>query len=237
MDKRRQNTRFYNCRRLEKASELGRTAPEMRHCHMCLLWSVEEDWDNYYAGYLDNISTKRYGSITIGHLLRPGFYVFCLGDASLNSSQRLVSFTRDAKLRGHIQAHLTWSSWPYVCPHPLCKERLWNPPSFACDMEDKHKVSLRQLTECPNSHSSPRLQTPPHVEVNEKREVSQEPGRSPARPAGCRKLPPPTATRQLGLGASRLADAALYLPSINQSEHASIAFPVACSQTSSEDRT
>lgn len=104
-------------------------------------------------------------------------------------------------------------------------------------MEDKHKVSLRQLTECPNSHPSPRLQTPPHVEVNEKGEVSQEPGRSPARSADWRKLPPPTATGQLGLGASRLADAALYLPSINQSEHASTAFPVACSQTSSEDRT
>ena len=38
-------------------------------------------------------------------------------------------------------------------------------------MEDKHKVSLRQLTECPNSHPSPRLQTPSHVEVNEKGEV------------------------------------------------------------------
>ncbi len=191
MDKRRQNTHLYNCRRLEKASELGRTAPEMRHCHMCFSWSVEEDWDNYCAGYLDNISTKRYGSITIGHLLlRPGFCVFCLGDASLNSSQRLVSFTRDDKLRGHIQAHLTWSSWPYVCPHPLCEERLWDPPSFACHMEDKHKVSLRQLTECPNSHPSPRLQTPPHVEVNEKGEVSQDlDGHQHARPSveSCRR--------------------------------------------------
>ena len=47
-------------------------APEMRHCHM-FSWSVEEDWDNYRAAYLDNVSTKRDGSITIGHLLlRPG---------------------------------------------------------------------------------------------------------------------------------------------------------------------
>ena len=155
------NTHIHNCSHKELASTLGRPQPELKYCFVCFCWFVEEEWNKHCQTHLNSITSKRCASITYCHtLVRPAFCPFCIGDNQLSPSSRYTSWTREAKLRSHLQSHLEASRWPLVCPHPLCNLELNNETLFLSHLNDVHSLRMSSYAKnCqrPKCNSAPSL--------------------------------------------------------------------------------
>ena len=173
------STHIHNCRHKELACTLERLQPELRYCFACFSWSVEEEWDKHCQTHLKSITSKRCASITYCHtLVRPAFCPFCIGDDRLDASSRWNSWTREAKLWGHLQSHLEASRWPLKCPHPLCSLQLNDEISFLYHLSDVHglrmnpQVNKYQQQEC---NSEPLINwTPDTASQKRKRQDGNE---------------------------------------------------------------
>lgn len=129
----------------------------MKYCFICFCWFVEEEWNRHCQSHLESITSKRCASITYCHtLVRPTFCPFCIGDNQLSPSFRYASWTREAKLWSHLQAHLEASSWPLVCPHPLCSLALNNEKLFLYHLSDVHSLRVSPYVKnCQRSKRNP----------------------------------------------------------------------------------
>lgn len=134
---------IHNCRHEELAASLERLRSKLRYCFTCFAWFVEEEWDNHCQTHLKSVTSKRCASITYCHtLIRPAFCPFCMGDNVLDASSRLNSWTREAKLKSHLQSHLDVSRWPLKCPHPLCSQQLDDETLFLYHLSDVHGLRM-----------------------------------------------------------------------------------------------
>lgn len=119
---------------------------ELRYCYDCFDWFVEEEWEEHCLIHLNSITSKLCGSIYYCNvLLRPFFCSFCIGTHIVPAASRWKSWTREDKLREHLDAHLDISRWPRQCPHPLCGLQINNERSFLYHLSDSHSLRTRQL--------------------------------------------------------------------------------------------
>lgn len=107
--------------RREIASEDGYLPTDVLYCHLCFKWIVGSgEWKVHCQTHLNNLVSKRCGTITYCHtLVRPAYCPFCLGHAKL-VTLRLKSWCRDHALWQRVDEHLQGRKWPVSCPHPLC---------------------------------------------------------------------------------------------------------------------
>jgi hypothetical protein len=139
------STHIKGCRHTEQAHTLKRSRSEIRYCHTCFKWVVEEDWESHCADHLKSIASERCGPIIYLHtLIRPGFCPFCLGNKELPTSSRRGSWTKADMLRVHLSEHIEAICWPFTCPHPLCSLRLDNRKTFTFHLKDTHSIELPQ---------------------------------------------------------------------------------------------
>lgn len=137
------STHIHHCRQRELAKTLERMPSELQYCFTCFDWYVEEEWDQHCQKHLESITSKRCASITYCNtLVRPAFCPFCLGGKQLPASNRWSSWTREAKLWGHLGEHLATACWPRKCPHPLCSLDLESEKSFIYHLNDVHGLQM-----------------------------------------------------------------------------------------------
>jgi hypothetical protein len=129
--------------RRELASKHQQLQSDIRYCHQCFEWVFsDKEWDKHYETHLKVSIPQRCGTITYYHtLVCPGYCPFCLGDESLEASQRLESWSRDHKLWNHINDHLQGCQWPIICRHPSCDTSCDNETSFQFHLIDSHGFS------------------------------------------------------------------------------------------------
>ena len=128
------------------ARTLERVQNELRYCYDCFHWFVEEEWEEHCLTHLKSITSRLCGSIQYCNiLLRPYFCPFCIGNHVLPAASRWKSWTREEKLRKHLEAHLDISRWPLQCPHPLCSLHISDEKTFLYHLSDSHSLHTRQL--------------------------------------------------------------------------------------------
>ena len=125
---------------------LERVQSELRYCYDCFDWFVEEEWEEHCLIHLNSITSRLCGSIQYCYiLLRPFFCPFCIGNTVLPAASRCKSWTREEKLREHLEAHLDIARWPLRCPHPLCSLHISDEGTFLYHLSDSHSLRTRRL--------------------------------------------------------------------------------------------
>ena len=155
LPKRERNRHVQACTRREIASERGYLLTDVHYCHLCLNWIVgPAEWKNHCQTHLDDLDSKRCGTITYCHtLVRTAYCPFCLGNTSKPASQRLESWCRDHALWQHVDNHLQGRRWPVSCPHPLCDVSLSDALDLRFHFIDEHGLS-RTVPETMNNLKS-----------------------------------------------------------------------------------
>jgi hypothetical protein len=135
------------CVRKELASKLEQLQSDIHYCYQCFEWVVGEHWNGHCQEHLSAITSKRCGSITYCHtLVRPGYYLFHLGDERLPASERWESWTRDRKLWVHLDEHINKvKHWPSPCPHPLCDLSMKDAAEMRYHFIDDHGMCRTRL--------------------------------------------------------------------------------------------
>ena len=125
-----------------------RREAELRYCFDCFDWHVEEYWNKHCQMHIDHIRSRRCGSIVYCNtLVRPSCCPFCIGNPQLLAGKRWETWTRDTKMRAHLDDHMDRSRWPLKCPHPLCEaeEGFSNRLLFLYHLDDAHDLDTRQM--------------------------------------------------------------------------------------------
>jgi hypothetical protein len=124
------------------AGRLGCLQSDVHYCHHCFTWVVGDEWEPHCRLHLSELDSKRCGTVVYCYtLVRPAYCPFCLGDDSLASPQRMISWTRDHQLWKHVSSHMEQQQWPTPCPHPLCDESLKDSTSLRFHLVDDHAMS------------------------------------------------------------------------------------------------
>lgn len=143
---RQRSVHIHGCCGQEMARILERVQSELRYCYDCFHWFVEEEWEEHCLTHLKSITSRLCGSIQYCNiLLRPYFCPFCIGNDVLPAASRWKSWTREEKLRKHLEAHLEISRWPLQCPHPLCSLHISDEKNFLYHLSDSHSLKTRRL--------------------------------------------------------------------------------------------
>ena len=135
--KRYRSNHIHDCRRRQRAKELGQLPSCLEYCFDCLEWYIKgTEWDRHCQGHLP-ISTKICGSITYCHtLIKPAFCPDCL-QADIPVALRMRSWDRDADALLHMQReHLDMVTWPSV--RPCCSMEWEDERSFYYHLSDVH---------------------------------------------------------------------------------------------------
>lgn len=116
---------------------------DVHYCHLCLNWIVgPAEWANHCQTHLNDLDSKRCGTITYCHtLIRPAYCPFCLGNTFRSARQRLESWCRDHALWQHVDRHLQGRRWPVSWPHPLCDVSLRDALDLRFHFIDEHGLS------------------------------------------------------------------------------------------------
>ncbi|KAI9773208.1 MAG: hypothetical protein M1839_002216 [Geoglossum umbratile] len=62
------------------------------------------------------------------------------GNETLSAEKRLQEWNRDADLMPHLENHVSETSWPSGCPHPLCNLQIQDETSFWYHLNDAHNL-------------------------------------------------------------------------------------------------
>jgi hypothetical protein len=141
LPKERRAAHIHHCRQKEYANSLSRLQSDLVYCFQCFAWFVKREWRAHCRQHLDSISSRRCGSITYCHtVIRPARCLFCLGNETLSAEKRLQEWKRDADLMPHLENHISETSWPSGCPHPLCNLQIQDETSFWYHLNDAHNL-------------------------------------------------------------------------------------------------
>lgn len=142
LPKRERNQHVQACVRREIASKYEYLPTDIFYCHLCFNWIVgSREWKVHCQTHLNNLGSKRCGTITYCHtLVRPAYCPFCLGHAR-SVTLRLKSWCRDHALWQHVDEHLQGRKWPLSCPHPLCDASLSDVLDLRFHFIDEHGLS------------------------------------------------------------------------------------------------
>lgn len=134
------------------ASKREHLQSDVHYYYHCFNWVVgPEQWEVHCQDHIQNLNSKRCGTITHCHtLVRPGYCPFCLGKSASAAARRPGPWSRDHSLWQHIDQHLQGLVWPLSCPHPLCDVIMEHTQHLRYHFMDDHGLSCT----LPNSATS-----------------------------------------------------------------------------------